>query len=679
MTTSERCAASRARAPGGTATGRACYRAALFSKGISSKVWTASALSAVLLATPLAHGASLDPNFMQVELPSGHEPYTGMEWAPDGSQRLFLTTKGGTTRIFEAGAFVPTPFMTISEVYTASECGLLAIAFDPNFGENGFVYFFVTVSTTEQRIVRYRADGNVGVEPTTIVSGLPTRGANHDGGALAFGPDGKLYWAIGDLGNGAGSGADLALLASKVGRVNRDGSVPADNPFVDGVGANEDRIWARGFRNPFTMTFRPSSGDLWLNVVGTGREQVFVVGKGDDGGWGLHEAFQPAGFIRPIITYPTNAPATYGIVATGATRIGGVATFTLGSHWFHQGDRVTVAGVTDPSFNGTAFITSVSDTAFTIDQAGPDAMSGSGTASTPLLGGCITGGVFYDSTAASADYRNNFFFGDYNTGNIMRVRLSGDTVRSVEPWAVVPAAVDMNVGPDGDLYNTTHYSPYMYRSRFLATTQYLVVSKTNVWMLEDGVAAFNVRLSVAPTAPVDVRVRLPAAASALSITRGERLTFDPSDWSTPKVVTIDAARDGNRTDDIVELSVASSGLPTEAVRVRIIDEYAAVAPPEGGAGGDSGVGGEGGVDGGAGGVAGEGTGGRGGTSGTAGAAGESTGAAGEGGASDGTDAGGSEPAGGCGCATNRRSGSVAAILVVGLALLRRRGTKPSRR
>src|SRR6187455_529724 len=135
------------------------------SKGFFMKTSSALTLLALLVVAPTAKSASLDPNFTQTELPSYALPNTGMAWAPDGSDRLFLTTKEGTTRIIENGVLLPTPFMTVS-LYSGSECGLLAIAFDPNFGENGFVYFFMTVQVDEQRIVRYRAEGNIGVEPT---------------------------------------------------------------------------------------------------------------------------------------------------------------------------------------------------------------------------------------------------------------------------------------------------------------------------------------------------------------------------------------------------------------------------------------------------------------------------------------------------------------------------------
>jgi glucose/arabinose dehydrogenase len=154
------------------------------------------------------------------------------------------------------------------------------MAFDPDFTSNGYVYFFVTVSSSEQQIIRYTASGNIGTGKTTIVQDLPTDGENHDGGGIGFGADGMLYWGIGDLGNGTGVDNDLDSMAAKIGRARRDGSVPGDNPFADGPGGNADYIFARGFRNPFTLTFQPSTDLLWVNVVGTSYEQVFVVRSG---------------------------------------------------------------------------------------------------------------------------------------------------------------------------------------------------------------------------------------------------------------------------------------------------------------------------------------------------------------------------------------------------------------
>lgn len=228
----------------------------------------------------------------------------------------------------EQGKLVTTPFATIAPIFLNSECGAIGLAFDPNFVDNGYVYVFVTVSATEQNIIRYTAVGNVGTEKTLIVGGLPTVGANHDGGALGFGPDGKLYWAIGDNGNRSGADQDLASLAAKVGRANRDGSVPSDNPFFDGAGPNNDYTWARGFRNPFTMQFQPATGQLWLNVVGAGIEQIFTPAAGDHGGWDNYGSNQPAVFLLPVISYYTDDAPIFTVSPTGAVRAGGVVTIT---------------------------------------------------------------------------------------------------------------------------------------------------------------------------------------------------------------------------------------------------------------------------------------------------------------------------------------------------------------
>ena len=198
-----------------------------------------------------------------------------------------MTQKGGIVRIVNFGpppTLVATPFATVTPIQTTSECGLIGIAFDPDFMTNGYVYFFVTVSASEQQIIRYTDSGGVGIDKTTIVPGLPTVGANHDGGSVGVGRDGKLYWGIGDNGSGIGVDLDLTLLASKIGRANRDGSIPADNPFDDGAGPNNDYIFARGFRNPFTATFQPTTGTLWVDVAGTSYEQIFAVEAGEHAG-----------------------------------------------------------------------------------------------------------------------------------------------------------------------------------------------------------------------------------------------------------------------------------------------------------------------------------------------------------------------------------------------------------
>ncbi|AGC42354.1 hypothetical protein MYSTI_01005 [Myxococcus stipitatus DSM 14675] len=534
---------------------------------------------------------------------------TGMAWAPDGSGRLFVTIKSGDVRVVSMSNGLPrttTPggttlvtslFARELVVETNSECGVIGIAVDPNYTVNRYVYIFVTVSETEQQIVRYTDLDGVGTARTVIVSGLPTKGQNHDGGALGFGPDGKLYFAIGDLGNGTGVDADLTSLAAKVSRVNRDGSPVNDNPFNDGVGPNNERIWARGFRNPFTLTFQPSTGLLWLNVVGTNYEQTFVVKSAAHGGYNDYENNQPAtnNYITPVIKYRTGGIDERTLTASGAVRSGGVTTFTTtGTHGFRKGEKLTLAGVTDTSFNGDFYVASTpSGTTFTVAQVGlADASSGGGSAKTQRLGGCMNGGVFYDATLFPPEYRGNYFFGDYVDATFMRATLAADnTMATVDSWGTsFTSYIDAAVGPDGALY-TIGFQGRLRRIVPANPGQRLVVSGLYPRVVEGGQATFTVRLAQAPTSPMVVDVyRAPGGSSDLRISGRATFTFTPDDWSVPRVVTLEALEDADAVQDTATFTVSSSGLTSESVLATTIEDNSAqlvlsssnVNVPEGG-------------------------------------------------------------------------------------------------
>ncbi len=553
-------------------------------------------IALLLSTTTIALSMPVDPaNFSESVYVTGSDigSMTGIDWAPDGSGRLFVIRKGGfggmqtaEVRIVQNGTVLATPFAT-ETVYTDSECGLIGMSFDPDFLNNHYVYFFMTVSSSEQRIVRYTDTNNIGTNRTTIVTGLPTVGANHDGGAIGIGNDGKLYWAIGDNGVGAGANADLTSLASKIGRATRIGTLPADNPFIDGAGPNNDYIWARGFRNPFTFTFQRSTGQLWSNTVGTNWEQVFLPFSGSHSGWNTYENNQPTGFLPPVIAYRTNGTEARDIAASGAVRSAGIVTFTTTiPHPFRKGAGVTIAGVTDVTFNGTFDVASVVpgspdpqiSTQFTVVQAGADATSGGGTATTQNIGGAITGGCFYDSTAYPAAFQGNYFFGDYNSGRIMRVLLDGSNLPShIEEFVnSIGSHVDMTTGPDGALYYANQSSPGTIRR--LATTstlQNLIVQPTAFNVVEGGSSVFSVRLNSAPGANVNVTVNRISGDSDLNVASGASLTFTPANFSTPQLVTISAAQDADTTNDSALFRVASNGLTSYDVTVNGID----VPPP----------------------------------------------------------------------------------------------------
>ncbi|MBN9683500.1 MULTISPECIES: PQQ-dependent sugar dehydrogenase [unclassified Corallococcus] len=539
-------------------------------------------------------------------------PATGMAWAPDGSGRLFVTLKNGVVRTVamkggvletEAGTttLVTSTFATEPTVHTNSECGLIGIAFDPNYVVNRYVYFFVTVSASEQRIVRYTDSNGTGIARTEVVTRLPTAGNNHDGGGLGFGPDGKLYWAIGDLGNGSGVDADLTSLAAKVGRANLDGTPVNDNPFNDGVGPNNEYIWARGLRNPFTFTFQPTTGLLWVNDVGDGYEQVLVVNRRSHAGYNDYENNQPVGndYITPVIKYRTNGFDSRNVTATGAVRSGGVTTFTTTTpHGLRKGEKLTLEGVGDTSFNGEFYVASANNapttTTFTVAQPGlPDATSGGGTVTTQALGGSITGGVFYDATLFPPEYRGNYFFGDFNSAQVTRATLAADnSVATVDAWGTGFAAnVDMSVGPDGALYALGYTNGVVRRVTPTATGQKLIVSGLNLRLMEGGRAAFTVRLAQAPTSAVTVNVaRALGGSEDLRVAGSDTLSFTAQNWSAPRVVVLESVVDEDEDEDVATFTVASEGLTTESVVATTIDSNAArlvlstsrLSVPEGG-------------------------------------------------------------------------------------------------
>lgn len=558
---------------------------------------TRLSLSLVLLFGSFipAHATPVDPvNFSETVYVSDTNigSATGIDWAPDGSGRLFVIRKGGFSgiqtaqvRIVQNGNLLPSLFATES-VYTSSECGLIGMCFDPDFANNHYVYFFVTVSASEQRIVRYTDSGNLGINRTEIMKNLPTIGANHDGGAVGIGNDGRLYWAIGDNGSGAGVNADLTSLASKIGRASRIGTVPSDNPFVDGGGPNNDYIWARGFRNPFTFTFHRPTGQLWSNTVGTSWEQVFLPLVGNHAGYNAYENNQPTGFLTPVIAYSTNGTDSRTIAASGAVRSGGVVTFTTtASHPFRKGGRVTIAGVSNASFNGTFDVASVVpgapdpqiSTQFTVVQAGANATSGGGTATTQNIGGAITGGCFYDSTAYPAAFQGNYFFGDYNSGRIMRVVLDGANLPThIEEFVNnIGSHVDMTTGPDGALYYSNQSSPgTIRRLASTSTAQNLIVQPTSFNVVEGGSSVFTVRLNSAPAVDVTVTTSRISGDVDLSVGSGASLTFTPANFSVPQSVTIAAVPDADVNNDSAVFRVSSAGLTSYDVTVNGID-----APP----------------------------------------------------------------------------------------------------
>ena len=257
-----------------------------------------------------------------------------MTHAGDGSGRFFIASQYGQIYVLESSASTAEPklFMDLSDKVSYSdqqnEEGFLGMAFHPKFAENGKFYVYYTsnteahlsiVSSFTASIDRSTADPGSEVE----VLRIPQPFWNHNGGTLAFGPDGMLYIALGD-GGGArdplGNGQNLGNLFGAILRIDVDRhdtgkgyAVPNDNPFVDREGACPE-IWAYGLRNVWRMAFDRETGLLWAADVGQDVwEEIDLIVKGGNYGWSRREGFHPFGeqraeaepakYVEPIFEY----------------------------------------------------------------------------------------------------------------------------------------------------------------------------------------------------------------------------------------------------------------------------------------------------------------------------------------------------------------------------------------
>jgi glucose/arabinose dehydrogenase len=266
-----------------------------------------------------ATGATLPTGFVETQIASGLSSPTAMDFAPDG--RLFVCLQGGNLRLIKNGALLPTPFLKLT-VDSSGERGLLGVAFDPNFATNDFVYVYYTVpgSTAHNRVSRFTANGDVAVAGSEVVllnlDNLSSA-TNHNGGAIHFGPDGKLYVAVGENANGANS-QTLTNVLGKVLRLNSDGTIPTDNPFFNTAGARKE-IWALGLRNPFTFAFQPGTGRLFINDVGQSTWEEIDDGiAGSNYGWPTTEGFtSDPNFRSPLFEYGHGSSSTTGCAIVG--------------------------------------------------------------------------------------------------------------------------------------------------------------------------------------------------------------------------------------------------------------------------------------------------------------------------------------------------------------------------
>ena len=243
----------------------------------------------VLLETrpAAAQGITLEP------IASGLARPIDIAHAGDGSGRLFIALQRGEILIYDGERVLPDPFLDIASlVLCCRERGLLGFAFHPNYVENGYLFVNYTNKSGNTVIARYQvsSDDNV-VDPASATELLTVTQpySNHNGGQLRFGPDGYLYIALGDGGDGGDPqnfAQNLESLLGKMLRIDVDGetpyAVPPDNPTFDNV---RSEIWALGLRNPWRFSFDRKTGDLFIADVGQQqREEVSFQPAGSKGG-----------------------------------------------------------------------------------------------------------------------------------------------------------------------------------------------------------------------------------------------------------------------------------------------------------------------------------------------------------------------------------------------------------
>ncbi len=326
--------------------------------------------------------------------------------------RLFVVEQTGRIRIVDAGQVLSTPFLDVSaKISTGGERGLLSVAFHPDYANNGRFFINYTDRSGNTIIAEYRVSDNPNVadaDSERVLLTFEQPYANHNGGQLAFGPDGYLYIGTGDGGaanDPLNAGQDLSTLLGKLLRIDVDDvdngepyAIPEDNPFVgqDGVRAE---IWAYGLRNPWRFSFDRDTGDLFIADVGQNAyEEV---------------NFQPAS-------------------STGGENYGWRV--TEGAHCFDPADGCDTVGITMPIMEYSH-------------------RSGAGRS--------ITGGYRYRGDAVST-LQNAYVFGDFVSGNIWASTFTGESWATVQLFDTNYAIAAFGQDAAGELYVVDYNSGTLY-------------------------------------------------------------------------------------------------------------------------------------------------------------------------------------------------------------------------
>jgi glucose/arabinose dehydrogenase len=473
------------------------------------------ALPLILAAT--ASAQQLNDTRLRIDKwASGLKSPTQFAWVGPEEMLVFEKDTGKVRRV-KAGT-VRNVALDLN-VDTSSERGGLGIALDPDFANNQYVYLYYSLSSgssdtsgqwSENRVERYTFDGrNLGQVYGPLISfaqdsGQGGNGPNHDGGVIRIGPDGKLYGVTGDLNRGRMGGTarieqNTATSGSaRVGgvfRINLDGTIPSDNPFINESDANLHLWWSYGLRNSYGMTFDPLNDNLWYTENGPDKyDEINRCPKGMNGGWLL-------------IMGPDSRNAAYS---------------ENNNTSYDASQLVSLSGSTyvDPEFS---FKTPIGITAI----------------------------EFLHSKRFPVDLRDNVYVGDNNNGNIYyfamkasrsafvlkgsvadKVADNGTEVGKVLAGNGFSVITDMHLGADGYLYLTNLGTGVINRIRPVVD-----LVETNDFAVDAGVFAAGEVADLEESDDVSVRLA-PAAASRQPDTILASATFHLNEL-LPKSVTLD--------------------------------------------------------------------------------------------------------------------------------------------
>jgi glucose/arabinose dehydrogenase len=236
---------------------------------------------------------------------------TSMIFAPDG--RLFFTEKNtGAIRIMTPeNVILDNPFASVDDLYASWEQGMLGLAIDPEFNINHYVYVYYTAVVDDQnadsdqvinRVVRFTDNNNTGVDPTVIMDNIPASRGYHSGGAMTFGPDGKLYITVGDATEHIFA-QDPSIVIGKILRINKDGTIPGDNPYPNSP------VYTLGHRNMYGIAFNHNGTGLVAENGDVRYDEINLIRNG--GNYGFPTS-QPANLppeqandtsIKPLRSY----------------------------------------------------------------------------------------------------------------------------------------------------------------------------------------------------------------------------------------------------------------------------------------------------------------------------------------------------------------------------------------